>query len=235
MDLKYIDIADLEQARDHRLMAKPPAKPPAKRAGKPKKRDPLRSKALICQAALECFTRNGADRTTILEIARHARVPTSLIHYYFDSQEELFAQVFEIVLERIQGFVMTPLGAAELPEAALFAYIRAHFEWARQFPAEFAIWMYFYYASTLSARNRELNSRVREGGRVRVAALIDAGTRMGRFRPLPGETPESLALEIQVLVTGAWVIGPTENPVHRTPLYEAVERRVKYLLGTTSQ
>jgi AcrR family transcriptional regulator len=197
-----------------------------------KRRDKERTKALIRQCALECFTENGADRTTVLEIARRAKVPHSLVHYYYGSQDELFAEVFESVVEHIRQHVTPPLekkGAT--PRAALLGYVHAHFKWAQAYPAEFAIWLYFYYAAVLGERYRKLNGQIQAAGNTRIAAVIYAGVHAREFRVAPDASIPALAAEIQVIMTGAWVMGATGHPAHPRELYRRAEASILHLLG----
>ncbi len=198
----------------------------------PRKRDKEKTKGAIRQAALECFTENGADRTTMLEIARRAQVPHSLVHYYFDSQEELFAEVFESVVSHIREYVTPPLekiGAT--PGEALMGYVRAHFKWARAYPAEFAIWLYFYYAAVLGERYRKLNAGIQAAGNLRISTALYAGLRTGEFHLPAKASIEGVALEIQFVMTGAWVMAATSNPPHQKEHYLRAERQVLALSG----
>lgn len=62
---------------------------------------------VILEAARTCLGRQGYLSTTIAEIAAEAGVSRGLLHYYFESKEELLAQVVrarnEPVLEAILG------------------------------------------------------------------------------------------------------------------------------------
>jgi AcrR family transcriptional regulator len=72
-------------------MTKQPDRRAAKASGgrRSQPRD-LRTKEAILEAALECFARFGFEGTSMSAVARAAGVTQPLMHYYFDSKDELW-------------------------------------------------------------------------------------------------------------------------------------------------
>jgi len=62
-------------------------------------------KERILQASLEVFAQKGKAGARIYEIAQRAGVNKALVHYYFSSKDQLYAQVFEYYLGQILGEV----------------------------------------------------------------------------------------------------------------------------------
>lgn len=55
----------------------------------------------ILAAARESFTANGYDRASIRDIARRAGVDPALVHHYFGTKHELFAEAIELPLDLV--------------------------------------------------------------------------------------------------------------------------------------
>jgi AcrR family transcriptional regulator len=60
-----------------------------------------RSAAQIVAAATRVLARQGYARTSLLDIAREARMSKGALHYHFPSKEELVSKVLESALESI--------------------------------------------------------------------------------------------------------------------------------------
>ena len=71
--------------------------------------------ARICEAALTCFAREGAARTTVRRVARDAGVSPGLVQHYFPAKAALRAAVDEHVLALARGAFsdVTPSAAGE--------------------------------------------------------------------------------------------------------------------------
>ncbi len=54
----------------------------------------------ILHAALEVFSHNGKDSTTMQQIATLAGVNKALLHYYFRTKESLYEKIFDIILKK---------------------------------------------------------------------------------------------------------------------------------------
>jgi len=70
----------------------------------PNKAFPSR-KEKILQASLEVFAQKGKAGARVYEIAQRAEVNKALVHYYFSSKDQLYAQVFEHYFGQILGEV----------------------------------------------------------------------------------------------------------------------------------
>ena len=68
-------------------MADTPAKPRGRRPGR------ADTRGVICRAALALFSSVGYDKVSLRAIAREADVDPALIHHYFSSKSDLFAEV----------------------------------------------------------------------------------------------------------------------------------------------
>jgi AcrR family transcriptional regulator len=62
--------------------------------GRVRRRDPVRSKAKILEAARQAFTERGYDSATIRDIAKRADVAVGLVLRHFTTKQELFLAAF---------------------------------------------------------------------------------------------------------------------------------------------
>src|SRR5918995_1616828 len=85
----------------------------------------------IIEAALECFTTDGYEPTTVSDLRRRAHVTAgSLYHYFPGGKAEIAATVHLDCLRRYQEEFLPVLAAAgEDPEAGIRIGVRHHLEW----------------------------------------------------------------------------------------------------------
>jgi AcrR family transcriptional regulator len=62
--------------------------------GRVRRRDPVRSRARILEAARQAFTERGYDSATIRDIAKRADVAVGLVLRHFTTKQELFLAAF---------------------------------------------------------------------------------------------------------------------------------------------
>lgn len=65
------------------------------------RQDSALTKANIIDAAEELFAEKGYDGTGIMEIARKAGVPKSLIYYYFKSKDEILTELMNRLVKEV--------------------------------------------------------------------------------------------------------------------------------------
>lgn len=168
-------------------------------------------KARLVQSAIDCFIKNGVAQTTLREIAQRAKVDQPLLHYYFKTTDELYVEVIRVVLEALKAASVQPSEAALDPVEMMREYIAGTFEWARNKPGHFSIWMYFYYLSSFKPEFLKLNQEIRLGGRDRIALMIHRGVELGRFQMPAGRSVQDLALSIQGFMTGNCIMVASES------------------------
>ncbi|AEA34376.1 TetR/AcrR family transcriptional regulator [Hippea maritima] len=95
---------------------------------------------LILTKAKTLFAQKGFDATTMDEIAREAEVNKALIYYYFKDKESLYEEIFKIILKGILDKLYS-IKTYE-PREALFEYVKAFCEYAKEDEAFFKILMY---------------------------------------------------------------------------------------------
>lgn len=99
-------------------------------AAKPRGRRPGRAdtRGTICRAALTLFSTIGYDKVSLRAIAREADVDPALIHHYFSSKSDLFAQtVLDLPLDAdrlVSDVLAGPRN--EIGHAAVAAFLAAY-------------------------------------------------------------------------------------------------------------
>ena len=76
------------------------------------------TRAHILQAALDCFAREGYDATGIAEICKCAGVSKGAFYHHFPSKHDLFMQLMEIWLARLDlGLQAAQASGPDVPQA----------------------------------------------------------------------------------------------------------------------
>ena len=101
----------------------------------PRSRKGVQTRARLVEAAKQIFEENGFLEARISDIAERAGLSHGSFYHYFDSKEQVFREVTEMVHERIAApmneFVLAP-GSKATPQERLREAIRAHFEAYRE-------------------------------------------------------------------------------------------------------
>ena len=81
----------------------PGAKAPKRRRGRPRKGEGSDdARPALVAAALELFAAKGFDGVSLAEIAKRAGATASLVHYYFESKDELWKTALSSVLRELR-------------------------------------------------------------------------------------------------------------------------------------
>ena len=103
-------------------MTDSPARPRGRRPGR------ADTRGTICRAALTLFSTIGYDKVSLRAIAREADVDPALIHHYFSSKSDLFAQtVLDLPLDadRLVSDVLAG-PRDQIGQAAVAAFLAAY-------------------------------------------------------------------------------------------------------------
>lgn len=99
------------------------------------------SRQAILEAALRTFARNGFGGASMPSIARLAGVAPPLIHYHFESKENLWREVVRFSLGELRAEAQAILRATQAlaPLDRLRTLLQAHAEFAARFPDHFSM------------------------------------------------------------------------------------------------
>ena len=84
-------------------------------------------------AACDLVYRQGAERTTLADIARAADVPLGNVYYYFKTKDDIFAAVLQARVDELESGFATLEDADPSPQARLKALVEIVTEQAQVF------------------------------------------------------------------------------------------------------
>jgi AcrR family transcriptional regulator len=92
------------------------------------------TKAIILQAALQCFTQQGVAATTIEQIRATAQTSIGSIYHHFKSKEQLAVALYLAELSRYQQGIHEILQVNPPAETAIKAIVQYHLNWVAANP-----------------------------------------------------------------------------------------------------
>jgi len=99
--------------------------------GGPRSRKGVQSRARLLDAAKEIFEENGFLEARISDIAERAGLSHGAFYHYFDSKEQVFREIAELLDEELaepmESVIFAP-GSNTDPQERLFTALRAHLE-----------------------------------------------------------------------------------------------------------
>ena len=183
------------------------------------KENPSSVRKKIVNAARKVFLSKGLAQSKLVDVSKKSGLTPTHIRYHFPEMETLFSEVLREVLDELKGQSVAAIRGQGDPEKKMEAYIRAPFEWASRNPEYAQFWIYFYYQCLRSEEWRKFNTQIRLDGRERIASMLFEGMAKGSFKSMPRAEVLDLALEIQALITGQWVLCFSEE--NQNPLKNA--------------
>ena len=197
----------------------------------PKKTIPSK-RELICEAALNCYLKNGVGNTSLSSVAKAAKVPHTLVLYYYPTMDGLFHDIVLKVLETLKDVTLRAIEEnLDDPRKMMIAYVWAPFIWARDYPGFETLWCYFYYQTRWSQEILDLNSSIRKLGRERISAMIYEGIAKKIFQYQNDRSVDAVAFQIQSLITGALLQAYTENNMNKEQIAEETAKSALELIG----
>lgn len=191
-------------------------------------------KQRILEAAIALFEKKGAPFVKLNEVAKAAKVPAPLIHYYYETSEDLHYDVVNVVLTELKFYnIKESEKHSDDPIRMLREYLKGPLLWAKERPGSLSIWLYFYYMASFSDRFRKLHTEIRKTGRDRIALMIYRGIEKNVFKSVAFTDVESIAFFIQGQITGELVMYACEErskPVEH--FMERLENSVLRVLGS---
>lgn len=174
----------------------------------------LDRKSRIINAAIKLFIQQGAAFTKLSEVAKSAKVPAPLIHYYYKTVEDLHFDVIQAAYQDLKIYNHQKSEEQGSDAAQMMAeYLKGPLLWAKERPGHYSIWLYFYYMASWSDQFEALHTEIRNGGRARISLIIYRGIEKKVFKIPHGRTVEELAHWIQSQITGQFVMYGSEKKV----------------------
>ena len=204
-----------------------------KKASKPAVLD---RKEKIVNAAIELFIEHGAAFTKLNDVAKKAKVPAPLIHYYFKDIEDLHMEIIVKAMNHIKEYSLREaVKVSHDPMLMMKEYIKGPLLWAHDHPDLMSIWMYFYYMASFSEKFKALDTQIRVTGRERISMMIYQGIEKGVFKIAPKDSVKDLAQEVQAIMSGQTILYATEAKNQPIQYYiQQTTHRIFQFLGVKS-
>ena len=117
----------------------------------------------IIENFLQLAHEEGVHMVTLQKVSKKAGLAYSSVHYYFgNSQDELLQASFEYANNKsniyMQGIMQKSF--SDLKSNAFHNFIRAKFDWSKQFPSFASLLGFFTYLCTRGGKERVLNNQI---------------------------------------------------------------------------
>jgi AcrR family transcriptional regulator len=146
---------------------------------------PTRTRAEIIRNAVDLFSKNGYQNTSLAEIAAAVGVQKPSLYHYIDSKEDLLYEINELLVEELLTGAQTLLASAETPEERLRAYLRATMRLTATRQKEVTIFLgERQFLKTQSKRWREVAER-RDSYERLFESILEDGIATGVFTDVP--------------------------------------------------
>lgn len=133
----------------------------------------------ILRAAATAFARTGFADTSMEDVAAEAGITKLLIYRHFDSKEELYRAVLELVSQR-QAQVFLDYVLHDSPTVGLATFLTV----AREHPDGFVLlWRHAYREPQFAAYAHEFRDKAVEVARAPLAGLLAAHPRLASWAP----------------------------------------------------
>ena len=169
------------------------ATPGGTRGGGARRRDGLRRRDELLDAALACFARRGLLATRIEDIRRAARASPSSVYNLFDGLPSLIATLLARTFERLFAHVTSRGLAEDRLDAAVRALVDGHLEWVLDHEDE-ARFMYQAMALELAKAQREELAELKARLTVPVMEHLASLAGEGALQAGPASTLEFIVL-----------------------------------------
>jgi len=163
------------------------------RAQASRRRDGLRRRDELLDAALGCFARHGLLGTRIEDIRRAAGANPSSVYNLFDGLPSLTIALLVRTFERLFAHVIGRALAEDRPDAVVRALVDGHLEWVLGHEDE-ARFMYGAMALELATAEREELAELKAKLAVPVMKHLASLAGEGAWPPWPASTLEFIVL-----------------------------------------
>ena len=158
-----------------------------------RRRDGIRRRDELLDAALACFSERGLLNTRIEDIRRAAGASPSSVYNLFDGLPSLTVALLARTFGRLFAHVASRVLAADRPDAAVRALVDGHLEWVLGHEDE-ARFMYGAMALELARAEREELAGLKAGLAVPVMEHLSSFAVQGALPAWPASTLEFIVL-----------------------------------------
>lgn len=167
----------------------------------------------IVHAAKATFAQHGFRKTSLADIASHARMSKSSIYHYFTSKEELFRAIVDLEMTTLSQRVAEAVAAQAEPEARLRAFVQTRMRVAKSLANAYAT-LHEEYLDQLSFVEQFRQEALADEVDV-IRSILEEGVQSGAFEIAdPGLAAYAIALALKGLEY-PWMIRSDPEIVER--------------------
>lgn len=168
-------------------------------------------RAQIAEALLAVMAKRGYEGTSIVAIARQARLAPGLVHYHFGSKLEILIAAIGLLVDRHLANLDAALAAAGAPAARLAAFVDAHLGLgAHADRAALACWVQIGGEALRERQIQRAYERALAAISARLAAIIERGVADRSFARVD---PAACAAALVAVVQGYFVVAAAARAV----------------------
>lgn len=146
------------------------------------KRNPLRTRRRILEAAIRLFAAHGYHAVSVDQIVAAARINKRMVYHYFGSKEALFGEALHAVYSTLESIEFHAVERGRGPREKLTRLIESYFEFLESNPE---------FTQLLLWENLEKGRHIAKGSHPltknpfmeRFRSIIEQGIADGEFRP----------------------------------------------------
>lgn len=163
-----------------------------------KKKDKLRHRGEILEAALLLFSSKGFHTVSMQDIASESEFGVGTLYNFFESKEQLFAELMKAGIEKIGQLMIPILESNQEEKKKLSEFIRVHVDIIES-NIEFIKLYISQYGTTTAAnpRFKDISTDLKTTVAAKLESVIRAGMQKQIFRHVH---PEIVALSLRVTV-----------------------------------
>ena len=182
----------------------------------------------ILEAALDCFTENGIEATTIDMIRERSGSSVGSMYHHFGSKEAIAATLYLDALTEHSDYQQQLLAAARNAEEGVKAIVHAYVDWVSANPVKARFVLYGRSALAKSEMGGELAARSK-AHLSEVLRWFDPYVEDGTLKKLPKECYSSLITGPVHDYARLWLSGRVKSSIklHRDVFAEAAWNSVK--------
>ncbi len=198
----------------------------------------MHTKEKLLRSALDLFLRHGYERTSMIQIARHAGISKPGIYHHFQSKEILFQEVLDFFFEQMKEWSIKRFAACTTTHDLLHAFFQSLRSFrevtdtvlrGKSVPSEYS---FLELILAASKRDPQIQKKIGESfmiTREHLAKALSKAQQRGEIRS--DLDPEIMALHIHALIEGLSVISYLDKSVDVDAIGEDLFRNMWILLS----
>ncbi len=140
------------------------------------------TKQRLLDAAIECFSKNGYDKTSLKELAKVCDMTHVAVLYHFRTKLGLFEAVVDQAVERCHSIVLKNIQKDDNALQRIVKFFEGFLTWSMIYRSEAQTLLLFSYFASINKSLAEKYARVVGTERTKIEEILLAGKREGLFK-----------------------------------------------------